>query len=636
MSSPTYANCAEHPTAVASLQCDGCKRLLCYACVEEGHRLTLCKHCGERAHGLEESWQLTASSDTEERMSAAGMPVADLLYEERPEEIEPLTMAEDPLTLVFNHVVVPAAAIAMVASLLFFLLDVRSLFLEGSANLKWLGFWFAFASVLIARYGKVAGQQDRVGCYATALMLATLVALYLGPWQRQDPSWHGPLVNGVILYGVWRFATALTSGLALEGQEHRRRGRRLYGLERLTFEAWRRYRGDSVTEALQGAQEASPTTDLRTPSRDLARLAAMVMVLFALGEPALLRGPPEVAVRGFSSMVVFLLACGVLLGAAAGLDVFRRVRHAGGKMSSTHLPRRALAAGVAMVVLLAIAVAMPGVRQVGEGQGVTSWQGADAPSEGSASGQGEQRSGGSDEPGSGSGPDGGQAGQPSEATSRAAPRRAGNLESSAGDPQGPTSQLDATSDGSSANPWRASSALLEVLTTLGRWLRIPVLLAVVILGLLALRRLLPLLGGWRGLWRSGGVLWQRLKNTLSLMGLWRRGPTAPSAPGRLEPWRGVEDLAALPPEQAVHRAYGHLLLLLDALGHERPQYRTPNELLAGLPRRFHALQPTAARLTEIYVAAAYGPGEVTPEAQRAALRQVEQLRRLSQPLLSAV
>jgi hypothetical protein len=41
--------CAEHSAVAARYQCDGCNKLLCEECIEESHRLLLCRHCGERA-----------------------------------------------------------------------------------------------------------------------------------------------------------------------------------------------------------------------------------------------------------------------------------------------------------------------------------------------------------------------------------------------------------------------------------------------------------------------------------------------------------------------------------------------------------------------------------------------------------
>ena len=43
------ATCATHAQSRALYQCDGCGKLLCDECIEESHRLLLCRLCGERA-----------------------------------------------------------------------------------------------------------------------------------------------------------------------------------------------------------------------------------------------------------------------------------------------------------------------------------------------------------------------------------------------------------------------------------------------------------------------------------------------------------------------------------------------------------------------------------------------------------
>src|ERR1700720_3735491 len=51
----TSQNCVAHPGVAATFQCDGCGRLLCSACVEQGHRLLFSRHCRERALPLDAS-----------------------------------------------------------------------------------------------------------------------------------------------------------------------------------------------------------------------------------------------------------------------------------------------------------------------------------------------------------------------------------------------------------------------------------------------------------------------------------------------------------------------------------------------------------------------------------------------------
>lgn len=67
----TPATCVSHPEAAARFQCDGCGKHLCDACIEESHRLLLCRLCGERALPL----AADAPATTTERRQAA-IPVA--------------------------------------------------------------------------------------------------------------------------------------------------------------------------------------------------------------------------------------------------------------------------------------------------------------------------------------------------------------------------------------------------------------------------------------------------------------------------------------------------------------------------------------------------------------------------------
>lgn len=43
------SQCSLHPQVPATFRCDGCQKLLCPDCIEEGHRLLFCRQCGERA-----------------------------------------------------------------------------------------------------------------------------------------------------------------------------------------------------------------------------------------------------------------------------------------------------------------------------------------------------------------------------------------------------------------------------------------------------------------------------------------------------------------------------------------------------------------------------------------------------------
>jgi len=86
---------------------------------------------------------------------------------------------QGPVTLFARHVVIPAAIIAMVTAFLFYLLEVRSVFLGGATGFKQVGLCFSAATVLIARYSRVSGsgldEGPGQGCYTVALAVATLL-----------------------------------------------------------------------------------------------------------------------------------------------------------------------------------------------------------------------------------------------------------------------------------------------------------------------------------------------------------------------------------------------------------------------------------------------------------------------------
>lgn len=72
--------CAEHPSSPAVYQCDGCSNLLCPECVEEGHRLLFCRHCGERALPLAAGAAQTTPELRRERKLGAPYSFGDALF----------------------------------------------------------------------------------------------------------------------------------------------------------------------------------------------------------------------------------------------------------------------------------------------------------------------------------------------------------------------------------------------------------------------------------------------------------------------------------------------------------------------------------------------------------------------------
>jgi hypothetical protein len=71
--------CAIHFTAPAVYRCDGCGRLLCEECVEVGHRLLFCHHCGERALPLDSMAPATSPDLRRRRVQEGPYTLGDAL-----------------------------------------------------------------------------------------------------------------------------------------------------------------------------------------------------------------------------------------------------------------------------------------------------------------------------------------------------------------------------------------------------------------------------------------------------------------------------------------------------------------------------------------------------------------------------
>jgi len=71
--------CTAHPDRAAVYECDGCKKLLCEECMEEGHRLLFCCHCGEMAIPLATGAPVTTTELARERKISAAYGLAEAL-----------------------------------------------------------------------------------------------------------------------------------------------------------------------------------------------------------------------------------------------------------------------------------------------------------------------------------------------------------------------------------------------------------------------------------------------------------------------------------------------------------------------------------------------------------------------------
>ncbi len=618
-----YAACARHPDVAAGFQCCECGRLLCQRCVKLGSHLIFCGICGERAIELDELERpqpalagpaaAQAAADRHDALRRdAGRSEETLTDAIQPDatrrQVQPDAAARpspwprsappaDPpgtgaAVFAVNHVVIPAATIAMVSALLFFLLDVRSVFLSGTEALKWVGFWFVGATVLIARYGRTSANAERQGCYTLALAGATVVAMTVSPWADPSGGFGDSLANLLIILVVWRFATRLTHRLSFEGSRDQGDEPRLYGTERLRLEQWRRERGEAPKEAEEPAGD-----DGGNPVVPVARLAAAGLLAFALGEPFLLAGPPAAGERALGAMIVFLLAAGMVLAAGAGLGTLRRVRSLGGQASLGMLPGRIASAGMVIVLLSALALAMPGIEI--RGTGALRPAAPDDGTEGGDSGQARDEGSGSE--------------QPAEANQRRDNAPGNDRKQTAEQP------TDQRSRGLS----KAATYFVGRLAELGKWLRYAVVVMAMLLALWGLWWLLHHLGSTRQ-WLTSelGRLLRRL--LAGLGGLFRRSEKQ-RRKRRIDPFADWQALHQLEPREAVVAAYGRLLAAFELLEHPRPERQTPYEFLTSIPARLKGLARPARDLTEVYVKAAYSGTPVDEADRRGALAALEAL-----------
>jgi hypothetical protein len=477
---------------------------------------------------------------------------------------------DDVFTFFTHHVAVPAALIAMVAAFLSYLVDVRSTFVGAGPQLKWIGFCFAVATVLIERHRRTSGDEDSQGVYTIALGLATISVMMIEPWETRPVGMGERLANLLIIAAVWRFATQVTKGMSPEVGRPAWTASRLYGVERLKAEAWQRQRAlETGAEPPQAkrAPEIPPN-----PAAAIGRLAALALLAFALGEPFLLRATPEIGVRALAAVIIFLFATGVVLAAGSSLDSHRRVENEGGWVSPHLVPARMALAGVLLAVVLAAALAVPGLRFQGTGsptllrdQGRRSDQ---APEKGLEAKRGAQD-----------------------------PRTAGEGGRTSGEEAGKGPRADS-----------GSAELVRLMSVAGKWLLIPVALALIAAGLWMLVRLLPLLARRWG--RPTNRLRDFLKRLLDRFRWSRRSPDAVVA--LADPFAKLESLSLLAPREAVLAAYQRFLLLLEVQGYARPAKSTPYEVLHALPFSFRGIAEPVEALTELYVQAAYSAEPLDP------------------------
>lgn len=498
-------------------------------------------------------------------------------------------------TILTHHVAVPAAVIAMAASFLFFLVDLRSAFLGGGQALKWIGFCFVVAAVLNERYGR-SDEAQLKGFYTMALAAATIFALLLAPWETPPGPFEAKLANLLILAVVWYFATRVTRELSPEtGQEAGQS--LLVHLDLLLIDPWRS--DDAAGSESPPEPREAPPARPRNPAVMVARLAAAALLVIALGEPIVLEAAPQTGPKALAAVMVFLFSTGIVLAAGSALDALRRAEAAGARVAPGLVPRRMGLAALLLGLVLAAALAMPGL----------SFQGTGRLRPPVAQEDGAEENRGNQETEHAGRPDGSL---PGDVTGD-------HLRSDEGDPSQESSPQGSVEDIEAPHRVSSSRGPADVqgwLAAAGMWLLIPLILPLVALGIWGLVRRWPRLKGRR---KKGAGFWRSLLDRLA-----RLLPR----PRRRNPLADLDDLSERPAREAVLAAYHRFLVLLEGLGHARPAKATPYETLHELPPHLQSLEAPARTLTDLYVLAAYAVEPVERGDRERAIEALREMREL--------
>lgn len=566
--------CDVHPENEAVYQCENCLKTLCEQCVSLEAHLYFCRHCGGQARVIPKAAeQVSVKEIATEATGVLGNLVS----------------------LATAHIIVPAAIIVMVASFLFFLLDIRSIFLGHSLSLKQVGFFFAMAAVLIARYAKVYGDRSKQMIYTMAMGGATLLAM-----SHFTYGGVNFIVNLVIIVIVWRFASSVTFNLHLIEEERRKPGRRLYGVERIRHEEVERKHG------LKADRYAPPKKPDRekdrskkkpdahgNPSAAVARLAVIAIIIFALGEPLLLSAPAEVGERALAAVIIFLLSAGVVLAAGSALGTYRHTLKSGGDASLSMVPLKIFTGLALLIVILAAAITFPGIKYRGSGQ----FQPARHSAAGTIPGDEDNKSNMSGE----------------DRDSQKAPDRRVSQRGERG------------KDPKSGREPGGGGSIFSFFAALGKLLLIPLIVLFAGLAIYAVVKLWPYLKNIRwGLKDRLANLLEKLKSLFRRRGK-KKKDKASTGP---DPLLQLPAIKGLPPREAILLAYSCFLAFLERSGYKRLQRHTPYEYLYLLPRQFDYLSESAGKLTEVYVMTAYSrevPTAIEKEKALAALFKIQHL-----------
>jgi hypothetical protein len=565
--------CDVHGGRPAVYQCENCLKQLCESCVRQEVHLFFCVHCDHTAR-------------------------RKVIIRDEPVTVKETTDAVSKLirgiALGFtNHFLVP-------------------LYWRGTATLKQIGFFFAMATVLIARYGKIYELRKRQALYTGIMAAVTLAAM-----ARNADGPIGFLAIVVIIFVVWRFATGVTNKLDLVEEEYDPGDQKLYGVDRLHHEeieqkytvgnlivTWKQRQEREKKERLEKeAARKKKRKGIRgiisgydahgNPAASVARLAVLAVFAFALGEPILLSGSPEIGQRALVTVMVFMLSTGIVLAAASAAGTYHHTVKSGGKPSLSMLPLKVVLGIFLLVAVLAVGLSMPGVEYRGSGKIKAKSVGKTG--KGTVKGKDSQN----------------------EMSDGEELKKELDMDQKRGKGEG-----EQSGKGGGQSP---EQSVFNIFAGLGKLLLIPLAIFMIGFILYVLFKIWPFLKGMK---LGMGDRFRKWLEKLRAMLKPRKAKDAEETEELPDPSKAMATIQTLQPKEAVLTAYSCLLALLDRAGHKRVPRLTPYEYLATLPERFQVISKFARFITDLYVHTAYGNAEPSANHSKAAIQHLFKVKEL--------
>ncbi|MBD3291393.1 MAG: DUF4129 domain-containing protein [Armatimonadia bacterium] len=560
-----------------------------------------------------------------------------------------------------TEVAIPVCVFGLLGSLLYYLIEVRSILAGQYAvgPLRWVVFWFLLATIGIARIRTKYGGAAIAGYYSALLGLAMFVFVWV--YTGRAGSFYGGanssnvlalLFNWSLVGVVWWAASAVTREATLEENvETQLEG----GFWTLLADEWQ-YPDAEDREPDEEVDQAAARP--RHPGRLVLWVSLAALILFAVGQRTI-GGQGQHARVAFYCMSAYVLFA-LLLLALTNLSALRmQVRRRGISLAPAVTPAWIIASLIVTALIVMFSAQMPrsptpeGHPQVVE---LPEWlTDSERPGmeEGPAQGLGpegegvqgaEQRPAAGDEDGEATGED--EEGDPgasedAEDGDEGAGAEEGQVASSGGEDQGEgqgegESETESTETETSPEGEEPATPEFEPPSGLARLLIMALLaLAALVIAyflwvyrkqvLAGLKQLalLPVYIG-KGIARA----WRKFMRWLSRLGLPVRVPVGP---GELpdDPFvdifgRGMA--GGLAPAEVVRYVYRAFQVYAARGGYQRREDQTALEFLGALPERLELPDRAAERLTRAYVLATYSPREVT-EAQVRGARETWTLMR---------